>query len=91
MQYCSNMMEMMSGMMGSGMMDGGMMGGGMMLAAIVFLVLVIAAVVFLIGLLRNKTPNTGSHALSILQERFARGEVDQEEYQERRRVLLEQA
>lgn len=31
--------------------------------------------------------NTGSRAIHILEERFARGEIDQEEFDQRRRAL----
>lgn len=36
----------------------------------------------------NATPET-DRALAILQERYARGEIDREEYETRRRVLEE--
>ena len=35
----------------------------------------------------HSAPATGS-ALQILQERFARGEIDRNEYQERRKILV---
>ncbi len=35
------------------------------------------------------SPPTGSKALAILEDRFARGEIDKEEFEERRRLLSE--
>jgi uncharacterized membrane protein len=46
---------------------------------------------FCIGMMlmmRHGTHRRGNPALDILNERYARGEVDKSEYEERRRVLL---
>ena len=58
-------------------------------------IVVIGAIIFVVMLLiRNgRTPaepsnRTGLRSLEILRERFARGEIDQAEYEERRRVIL---
>lgn len=57
-------------------------------------VVLIAAV--LIALRRFSPPSSGPSSagpqapLDILKERFARGEIDKDEYQERRRILGEQ-
>ena len=89
-EQCMEMMNsMMQGMMGGGMMNGGMM-GGMMLMMILFWILVIAGIVLLVRLLWNRTPDDTTNAIHILQERFARGEIGLEEYQERRSVLQSQ-
>ena len=86
--------EMMSGVMGgmmNGMMDGNMMGGmmgPMMLGMLLFWTLVIVALVLLIRLLWGRRAGSTSSAIPILQERFARGEMDREEYQERLSTLL---
>lgn len=62
---------------------------------IVFIGIAVAVVVLLIRWLGGSIPGTGSFAqtardpLDILKERFARGEIDKEEYEERRRVLRE--
>ncbi len=83
-------MEMME-MMGGNMMGmGGMMMWPMMLAVFLFGVLIILGIVLLIRSVWNKTNGGGSTAERILQERFARGEIDSEEYWERRNVLERQ-
>jgi uncharacterized membrane protein len=59
--------------------------------ALVKLAFVIAVVVVVIALLRSKGRTTGlprPHALSVLEERYARGEIAREEFMERRSVLL---
>lgn len=78
-------------MMGDGgMMDGGMMGGGIMmlmmvLIALGFLALVVAAIVWLV---RQSTDTAGSSsARQELDRRYAAGEVDRDEYLQRRRDL----
>ena len=61
------------------------------------LVALVFAVVLLVRWFRSRGENrsTGDHRdiakspLDILKERFARGEIDKNEYEERRRVLLE--
>jgi putative membrane protein len=59
---------------------------------VLFLVGLVALVV---GLLRSKDNaprvHTPSHALSVLEERYARGEIARDEFMERRSVLLGQA
>lgn len=65
-------------------------GFGMSLLSLLFLGLIVAGIVLLI---RGSRPRGGgtresSRALDILDERFARGEIDLEEYQARRRLLL---
>lgn len=84
------------------MMDGGgmMMGGmwlGMLLVALLFLALIIGGVYLVVRAARGEGPRGGhqetshnpsrSSALTILEERFARGEIDQEEFEQRRRTL----
>lgn len=88
-----NMMSMMGGMMGGNMMGGGMMGGMMLmmlLGTVLFVALLIAGIVLLVRFLRGGTGGSGSEALNILQARFANGEIDREEYQERRMTLQRQ-
>jgi putative membrane protein len=71
--------------------DGAGWGLAMMLFAMVFLALLVVGVVLLVrpswgGRERPSTPRK-SRALDLLDERFARGEIDSEEYEQRRRVL----
>lgn len=71
--------------------DGGW-GFGMMLVMLLFLALIIVGVVFAVRSSEGgRTPSrsSGGRALDILDERFARGEIDREEYEERRRILTE--
>lgn len=64
-------------------------GGG--LGMIVFwavIILLIVLVVRGIGGSRGERPPPANSALQILQERFARGEIDRTEYEERRKTLV---
>ena len=78
--------------MGPGMMDGGWFGGIFML---VFWVLIIVGLVFLIKWLIQTTRGTrrtdesasASRAVEILEERYARGEIDKDEFLEKKRHL----
>ena len=66
---------------------GGMIFGPLFM--ILLLVLVIAGVVLLVRWL-GAAPSvhaTSSMALHILEERFARGEIDKDEFEERKRLL----
>jgi putative membrane protein len=60
------------------------MGLGMLL----FLALIVVGIVLLLRPAVGSEPRRErNRALEILDERFARGEIDREEYEERRRVL----
>ncbi len=82
---------------GPGMMGWGEGGYGMFfgpLFMILTLVAVIAAIVFLIqwlggGPWQGAQKPTGPAPLDILKARFARGEIDQKEFESRRKVLAE--
>ncbi len=60
-----------------------------------WLVLIVVVIVLLVVWITRRTGPTGGsgggvdrvEALRILEERFARGEIDREEFEERRRVL----
>jgi putative membrane protein len=78
------------------MMNGAWDGGWavvMMLMSFLFVALIVVGVVLLV----RSTTHVGQssrapgsdRALEILDERFARGEIDQTEYEERRRILTQ--
>jgi putative membrane protein len=82
--------------MGPGMMGGGWgMGWFGMIIMLVFWILVIIGLVFLIKWLIQSTrgagqvPQSGSKALEILKERYARGEIDKAEFEEKKRDLAD--
>lgn len=70
--------------------SGGMFGGGIFM--LLFWVLVFAAVVALLAwgiraVTGRDVDRTGNNALQILEERYARGEINREEYLAKRRDL----
>jgi putative membrane protein len=83
------------GMMGPGMMGNWGMGWFGMIFMMIFWVLVIVGLVFLIKWLIQTTSSgkasekTGSRAIEILKERFARGEIDKAEFEAKKKDLLE--
>lgn len=73
-------------------MMNGMMGGGMWfwaLAWLLFAALLVIGIVVLVRSLGGVGAGTKStrSAMQILEERFARGEIDRDEFEERRRTL----
>jgi putative membrane protein len=92
MDYCQ---QMMNGMLGSGLSGGGMMngmmgmGGPMMLAMLLFWTMLIVALVLLVHWLWTGRAAFAMNATArdILDQRYARGELDPEEYQRRRAEL----
>lgn len=66
---------------------GPMMGWAMMVTWILFLVALVVGVVWLVRNLTDRGGPSNSSALRILEERFARGEIDRDEFEERRRTL----
>lgn len=81
-------MDFLAQMGGGGGMAGGMM---MMVVMVVFAVLLIAGIVWLVRSLirRCDKPQTAAadDPLQVLGRRFARGEIDADEYEERRSTL----
>lgn len=76
------------------MWDGGWY--GMILGPIMMILFIAAVVVLVVFLVRwlggtsqsqGGSSRSGRNALDILDERFARGEIDKEDYEERRRSL----
>ncbi len=61
--------------------------GMMMLGMLVFWTLVIIGIVLLVRFVWNRTESRKDSTVGILQERFARGEIDHAEYQERLQLL----
>ena len=62
----------------------GWWGAGMMLVWLVFLVLIVVGVVLVVRSLSGggiSARSGGSRALDILDERFARGELEQKDYE----------
>lgn len=83
--------------MGPGMMGWGMgygMGWLWTILMVAFWIAVIAGVVFLIRWLILSTKTSSQHglreesALDILKKRYARGEIDREEFEQRKKDLL---
>ncbi len=74
---------------------GGWYGGyGMMLGPLMMILFIAIATVVVVLIVRWLGPSRShtaavSSALDVLEQRFARGEVDAEEFQERRRILNE--
>jgi len=67
------------------------MGLWMLLAWVLIIAAIVAGVVLIVRAVRGPAgdnPERGhTHALRILEERFARGEIDRDEFEERRRAL----
>jgi len=60
------------------------------LMMILFVGIIVGAIIFVVRALGWHASNSaGKNAISILEERFARGEIDREEFEERRRALKE--
>jgi len=66
-------------------------GGFMMFGSFLLLVLVIVCIYFIVHhFMKSNTkegPKSGDNALEILHERYARGEIDEEEYNRKKAEL----
>jgi putative membrane protein len=82
------------------MMDWSGWGYGMILGPLFMILVLVVVVVAAVAIVRGVSgplysahppppPPPGRAALDILKERYARGEIDKNEYEERRRVLGE--
>ncbi len=66
---------------------GPMMGWAWMLLWVLFLVVLVVGAVIVVLALTDRTGSSGSSAMRILEERFARGEIDRDELEERKQAL----
>jgi putative membrane protein len=72
----------------------GIMGGGMGIIMIIFWILIVGAFVLIVSGAANGIRGTKLHqgdqpnSTEILKKRYANGEIDKAEYEEKRRVLL---
>jgi len=79
--------------MGPGMMGGYGMGGFGFFMMIAVWLLIIVGIVFLIRWLAvstktaQSTPAAGETPVDILKKRYARGEIDKEEFEEKKKML----
>ena len=68
-----------------------MMGGGMGIVMIIFWIVLIGSVVLLVSgavnSVRGHQRNDKGNPLEILKQRYARGEIDKAEYEDKRRSL----
>ena len=69
---------------------GGMIIGPLMMLGVfaLFIVSVVAIIRWIAGTGRTLQNSTTKSAVEILNERFAKGEIEKEEYEERKNVLL---
>jgi putative membrane protein len=65
------------------MMDMGMMGIGMIFGMILWVLLLGAVIYGVYSLISKGIEKKEDSAIKILKERFARGEIDEEEYEKR--------
>jgi putative membrane protein len=63
------------------------MSGMMVFMVLAWLLFIVALVAGAWWLVRSVAPHRRDNALSILRERYARGEISREEYESRRRDL----
>ncbi len=74
-------------MMNSGMMNGWGMGFGPVIMLLIMAVVIFLIVLLVRSLFGNSSSNRTITAIEILEERFARGEIDETEFDSRRKKL----
>lgn len=79
----------MDSMMGHGGMGMGMMSGMMFLTGILWLVLLGLLIYGLVKWLSGKKQDANDTAMQILKERYARGEITEQEYETMKKKLQE--
>ena len=62
-------------------------GPSMYFGPVVFILMMVACGVMMMFMMRGRHGGRGDSAAQILKERFARGEIDKAEYDDRRRTL----
>jgi putative membrane protein len=94
-----SMITMMGGYGWGSMMGGGMMGPGMMgwdgigygwwmpLGGLIFLILLIVGLYLLFSAYHRSEQISGTSAIEILKERYAKGEITEEQYQKMKKEL----
>lgn len=60
---------------------------GLFFGPIMMIVVALACMTMMFFMMRGRHRGRGGYALDILKERFARGEINQAEYEDRRRAL----
>ena len=55
---------------------------------VVMMALMIALIVWVVRALDGKHPHANSHALDILRERYAKGEISKEEFESKKKNLV---
>jgi putative membrane protein len=66
----------------------GMMGGGYWIIGLIFWILVLIGLVLLIKYLWNGRVKQGDSALEILKKRYAKGEINKGEFEEKKKDLI---
>ncbi len=78
--------NMMERMMDCGWMP--MMGFGMLFMVLFWVVVIVGVILLVRWFLGSSGITRGESALEILKKRYARGEINKEEFEERKRDLL---
>jgi len=71
------------------MVDGHWFGGGFMWLFWILLIVVILLAIKMVAESGNNSTKKQRSALDVLKERYARGEINEEEYEQKKKVLDE--